>query len=114
MSDESGAYQSEDWSKSQRPKDDSPDPTTPDAEDQWWWTGNQWEPVPAGMLSERSSEFSLAVNDSEFPELSRLIQHTGDVDSYLRALGVSENSVAEDSEESAQPFEAEEDTGMDA
>ena len=78
-----------------------------------WWNEGEWQPIPSGMIDAETSTVALAVNATEYPDLSVLIRYADDVESYLRMLGV-EDSISEQEDSSDEFTEGEEGMGMDA
>jgi hypothetical protein len=67
----------------------------------WWWDGNQWQPVHGAQTASAGDQTHTAQQDqpmdwSQFPELARVIQYGQDVDTYLQDLGVDPSKITDD------------------
>jgi hypothetical protein len=89
---------------------------------QWWWDGEQWQPVggagaeapsssssdastvgspdDASMSSEQQS--TNQINADDFPSLARVLYFGEDVDGYLQDLGIDTSDL--DSDEPTGPL----------
>lgn len=61
-----------------------------------WWVDGSWQDAPPGLVTPGKSPYSLAIDANEFPDLVEAIRYANDVDGYLRAIGVSEQTVSAD------------------
>jgi hypothetical protein len=73
----------------------------------WWYLGD-WRPLSPEDLNPDTSGLVLQLSADEYPALASLVRYSGDVEGYLKSLGLSEEAVAEETSE------VERTTGMDA
>jgi hypothetical protein len=75
---------------------------------QWWWDGEQWQPVGGGT-SESTESYDQSYEQSttnqidadEYPSLARVLYFGEDVDGYLQDLGI--DTAGLDTDEPAEP-----------
>jgi hypothetical protein len=105
------------------PVTDVPEGAQRSEDGQWWWDGEQWQPVggadsssPSSSTdasSEASSEYASydtssseqttnQFNADDFPSLARVLYFGEDVDGYLQDLGIDTSDL--DSDESTGPL----------
>src|SRR5271154_504503 len=65
------------------------------ASDPKWWVNGAWRDATPDILTPGSSPYTFAINADEFPDLAQAIVLADDVSGYLRAIGVSENSIVD-------------------
>jgi hypothetical protein len=65
------------------------------AYDPKWWVNGAWRDVTPDILTPGSSPYAFAINADEFPDLAQAIVSADDISGYLRAIGVSENSIVD-------------------
>jgi hypothetical protein len=74
---------------------------------QWWWDGEQWQPVGGGT-SETTEGYESTdqsnvnqIDADEYPSLARVLYYGDDIDGYLQDLGIDPTGL--DDDESAEP-----------
>jgi len=69
----------------------------------YWWDGNQWQPVDQsqGQYSsaqppDQSQASGAQINPEEFPSIARVLYFGADVDGYLQDLGIDTSDLQSD------------------
>ncbi len=68
---------------------------------QWWWDGEQWQPVGGASSETAGQETVNQIDANEFPSLARVLYYGGDIDGYLADLGIDTTGL--DTDEPAEP-----------
>ena len=57
------------------------------------WREGAWQEFSRDWIREVAPETSIAISLDEYPDLAELVRFADDVDLYLLAIGISEDSV---------------------
>jgi hypothetical protein len=58
-----------------------------------------WQPLSPEDLDPDTSGLVLQISADEYPALASLVRYSGDVEGYLKSLGLSEEAVADETAE---------------